>query len=42
MTLILARRGRGRQVTEFKASLIHIASFKLAGATQCNLVSKIE
>jgi hypothetical protein len=32
--------GRGRQISEFKASLVYRVSFRTAGATQRNPVSK--
>jgi hypothetical protein len=32
--------GRGRQISEFKASLVYRASFRIARATQRNSVSK--
>jgi hypothetical protein len=33
-------RGRGRQISEFKARLVYIVSSRTAGATQRNPVSK--
>jgi hypothetical protein len=40
LILALGRQGRGRRISEFKASLVYRVSSRIARATQRNSVSK--